>query len=92
MFADDFLEECTTPRDAPSDHALGPPDRRGEAVELVGGVKERLEQLERQRLGQAARCNVSWDDDETERGIVDAAEEGLTEAALLALEGFGTAI
>src|SRR5207302_993813 len=74
------------------DHAFRRLDRRGEAVELELGVDERLEQLERHLLRQAAlmQLELGTDDDDRAAGIIDAlAEQVLPEAALLALEHVG---
>src|ERR1700745_1961058 len=89
MLTDDLLEDVPSPGTLLLDHALGRLDRRGEAVELELGVDERLEQLERHLLRQAAlmQLELGTDDDDRAAGIVDAlAEQVLPEAALLALE------
>jgi hypothetical protein len=63
-----------------------------EALGVQAGIDERLEQLERHLLGQAAlvQLQLRTDHDDRTAGIVDAlAEQVLTEAALLALEHVG---
>ena len=67
-------------------------DRLGDALldELVDD--ERLEQLERHQLGQAALVQLELrtdDDDRTARVVHALAEQVLTEPALLALEHVG---
>ena len=74
------------------DHALGGLDRAGEAVELELRIDERLEQLERHLLGQAAlvQLELRADDDDRAARIIDPlAQEVLAEAALLALQHVG---
>src|SRR5687767_11019974 len=71
------------------DPLLGLLQRHAEALGVKARVDERLEQLERHLLGQAALVELelrTGDDDRT-AGIVDAlAEQVLAETALLALE------
>src|SRR5581483_8172616 len=67
-------------------------DRGGQRALLELGVDERLEQLERHLLRQAAlvQQQLGADDDDRAPGIVDAlAEQVLAEAALLALQHVG---
>jgi hypothetical protein len=71
------------------DHLLGLLDGRDQAALFELVVDERLEQLERHLLRQAAlvQLQLRSDDDDRTAGIVDAlAEQVLTEPALLALE------
>jgi SpoVK/Ycf46/Vps4 family AAA+-type ATPase len=74
------------------DHALGALDVL-RVVEVDQPLHdERLEQLERHLLGQAAlvQLELRADDDDRTAGVVDAlAEQVLAEAALLALEHVG---
>src|SRR5207237_1398735 len=72
------------------DHLLGGLDRTDQAFLLETVVDEWLEELESHLLRQAAlvELQLGADDDDRTAGVVDAlAEEVLTEAALLALEG-----
>ena len=89
MLADDLLEDVPDLRRLLLDHALGRLDGGGHAALLELGVDERLEQLERHLLRQAALMQLQFrpDDDDRAAGIVDAlAEQVLAEAALLALQ------
>ena len=92
MLADHLFEDVPDLRPLLLDHALGRLDRAGEAVELELRVDERLEQLERHLLRQAAlvQLELRTDDDDRAAGIIDAlAEQVLAEAALLALQHVG---
>ena len=74
------------------DELLGLLDRRREALGVEPRVDERLEQLQRHLLGQAAlvQLQLRADDDHRAARIVDAlAEQVLAEAALLALQHVG---
>jgi hypothetical protein len=71
------------------DHLLGLLDRRDQAALFELVVDERLEQLERHLLRQAAlvQLQLGTDDDHRTARVVNAlAEQVLTEAALLALQ------
>src|SRR6185503_15452847 len=71
------------------DHLLGLLDGRNEAALFELVVDERLEQLERHLLRQAAlvQLQLGTDDDHRTAGVVDAlAEQVLAEASLLALQ------
>ena len=89
VLADDLFEDVPHDRARALDHALG-----GLDVLRVRQVDqalhhERLEQLERHALGQAAlvQLELRADDDHRAAGVVDAlAEQVLAEPALLALE------
>src|SRR5262249_31472112 len=92
MFADDLLQHVPHFRTLQLDHLLRLLDRLDEAplFELV--VDERLEELERHLLRQAAlvELQLGSDDDDGTAGVVDAlAEQVLTEPALFALERVG---
>ena len=92
MLADDLLEDVPHLRTLLFHHPLGGFDGGGVAVFLQLGVDERLEQLERHLLRQAALVQLEFgaDDDDRAAGVVDAlAEQVLAEAALLALEHVG---
>jgi hypothetical protein len=74
------------------EHLLRRLDRVGVAELLEAADDERLEQLERDLLGQAAlvQLELGTDDDDRTRRVVDAlAEQVLAEAALLALDHVG---
>src|ERR1700722_8210298 len=74
------------------DQLLGALDGGDEAALFELVVDERLEQLERHLLGQAAlvQLELGADHDDRTARVVDAlAEEVLTEAPLLALEHVG---
>ena len=84
----------TSGRDA-LDDALGALDVVGEALLDELAHDERLEQLERHLLGQAAlvQLELRADHDDRAAGVVDAlAEQVLAEPALLALEHVGQAL
>ena len=92
MLADALLEHVPHLGTLLLDHLLGLLDGRDQLplFELV--VDERLEQLERHLLRQAAlvQLQLGSDDDDRAAGVVDAlAEQVLAEAALLALERVG---
>ena len=92
VLADHLFEDVPNLRPLLLDHALGGLDRGRHAVELELRVDERLEQLERHLLRQAAlvQLQLRADDDDRAAGIVDAlAEQVLAEAALLALQHVG---
>src|SRR5579883_373630 len=89
MFADDLLEDVPNLRTLFLYHALRRLDGRRHAVELELVIDERLEQLERHLLRQAAlvQLELGTDDDHRTTRIVDAlAEQVLTEPALFALQ------
>ena len=74
------------------DHALGLLDGARQALGVQPRVDERLEQLERHLLRQAAlvQLQLGTDDDDRTARVVDAlAEQVLAEAALLALQHVG---
>ncbi len=74
------------------DHLLGLLDGGAVAGLFETVIDERLEELERHLLGKTALVQLQFrtDDDDRTAGVVDAlAEQVLTEAALLALEGVG---
>jgi hypothetical protein len=87
--ADDLLEHVPHLRAGALDHPLGALDVL-RVVEVDQPLHdERLEQLERHLLGQAAlvQLQLRADDDDRTAGVVDAlAEQVLAEPALLALE------
>src|SRR5688500_18031591 len=92
VLANDLLEDLVHLGALALHDLLGALHRLGDALldELVND--ERLEQLERHRLGQAAlvQLELGADDDDRTAGVVDAlAEQVLTKAALLALEHVG---
>ncbi len=77
---------------APLEHPLGALDRVGVVEVLEPANHERLKQLERDLLGQAAlmQLQLGADDDHASRRVVDAfAEQVLAEPALLALDHVG---
>ncbi len=92
VLADHLFEDIPDLRPLLLEHALGRLDRRREAVEFELGVDERLEQLERHLLRQAAlvQLQLRANDDHRAAGVIDAlAEQVLPEASLLALEHVG---
>ena len=92
VLADDFLQEVPHLGPLLLDHLLGGLDRRDQAFLLELVVDERLEQLERHLLRQAAlvQLQLRADHDHGAARVVDAlAEQVLAEAALLALERVG---
>jgi hypothetical protein len=92
VLGDDLLEHVPHDRAGALDHALGALDVL-RVVEVDQPLHdERLEQLERHLLGQAAlvQLELRADDDDRAAGVVDAlAEQVLAEPALLALEHVG---
>ena len=89
---DDLLEDVPDLLVAALEHLLGGLDRVGEAELLEAADDERLEELQRDLLGQAAlvQLQLGTDDDDRARRVVDAlAEQVLAEAALLALDHVG---
>src|SRR5579862_4297332 len=92
MLADHLFEDVPDLRLLLLDQLLGLLDRLAEALRLEPRVDERLEQLERHLLGQAAlvQLELRTDHDHRTARIVDAlAEQVLAEAALLALQHVG---
>ena len=92
MLLDDVFEDVPHLRATTLDHALGGLDvlRQLEVDETLHD--ERLEQLERHQLRQAALVQTqrrAGHDDRTARVVDALAEQVLTEAALLALEHVG---
>src|SRR3954464_1797753 len=92
MIADDLFEDLVHLGRLLLYDLLGALHRLGDSLldELVND--ERLEQLQRHRLGQTALgpLELRRDDDDRATRVVDAlAEQVLTEAALLALEHVG---
>ena len=92
VLGDDLFEHVPHDRAGALDHALGALDVL-RVVEVDQALHdERLEQLERHLLGQAAlvQLELRADDDDRTAGVVDAlAEQVLAEPALLALEHVG---
>src|SRR5208282_4957972 len=92
MLTDHLLEDVPYLGALLLDHPLRGLDGRGMPVKLELRVDERLEELERHLLRQAAlmELELGADHDHRAAGIVDAlAEQVLPEAALLALEHVG---
>ena len=92
VLADDFLEDVPDLGFFALDQLLRGLDRRGEATALQLGEDERLEQLQRHLLRQAALVQAQRraDHDDRTAGVVDAlAEQVLAEATLLALDHVG---
>ena len=92
VLLDDLLEHVPHLRAAALDHALGRLDVLGQLGVDQPLHDERLEQLERHQLGQAALVQLERraDHDDRTAGVVDAlAEQVLAEPALLALEHVG---
>ena len=92
VLLDDLLEHVPHLRAAPLDHALGRLDVLGQLGVDEPLHDERLEQLERHELRQAALVQLEGraDDDDRTARVVDAlAEQVLAEPALLALEHVG---
>ncbi len=92
VVANDLLEGVPHRLLLALDHLLGRLDRADQLLLLERVVDERLEQLERHLLGQPALVDLELgaDDDDRAAGVVDPlAEQVLTEAPLLALEGVG---
>ena len=89
MLADHLLEDVPHLRPFLLDQALGRLQRRRHGIELELRIDERLEELERHLLRQAAlmQLELRADDDHRPARIIDAlAEQVLPEAALLALQ------
>ena len=94
MLADHLFEHVPHFGDLLLDHLLGLLDGGDQAALFELVVDERLEQLERHLLRQAAlvQLQLGTDDDHRTAGVVDAlAEQVLAEPALLALERVATA-
>ncbi len=92
MLADHLVEDVPNLRLLLLHELLGLLHRGGEALGVEARVDERLEQLERHLLRQAAlmQLELGTDDDHRTAGIVDAlAEQVLAEPALLALQHVG---
>ena len=92
MLANHFFEDVPDDRFLLLDHLLGLLDRGAVPGGFEPVVDERLEQLERHLLRQAALVELQFraDDDDRAAGVVHAlAEQVLAEAALLALERVG---
>ena len=92
MLADHLFEDVPDFRALALDQALGGLDGRGFAAQLQLLEDERLEQLERHLLRQAALVQAQRRTDHDDRAarVVDAlAEQVLAEAALLALDHVG---
>ncbi len=92
VVADHLLEDVPHLLAAPLEHLLGRLDRVGVAQLLEPADDERLEQLQRDLLGQPAlvQLQVRADDDHRPRRVVDAlAQQVLAEPALLALDHVG---
>ena len=92
MLADHLVEDVPDLRLLLLDQLLGLLHRGGEALGVEPRIDERLEQLERHLLRQAAlvQLELRTDHDHRAARIVDAlAEQVLAEAALLALEHVG---
>src|SRR3546814_11332963 len=89
MLADHLFEDVPDLRPLLLDHLLRHLDGGGEAAQLKLGIDERLEQLERHLLRQAALVQLEFrtdDDDRTARIVDEPAERVLAETALLALQ------
>ncbi len=92
MFADHFFKDIPDFRTFLFHHPLRGLDGGGVTVFFQLGVDERLEQLQRHLLGQAALVQLQFrtDHDDRTAGVVNAlAQQVLTETALLALEHVG---
>src|SRR3954468_24659637 len=92
MLADHLVEDIPNFRLLFLDQLLGLLHRGGETFGVEARIDERLEQLERHLLRQAALMQLEFGTDHDHRaaGIVDAlAEQVLTEPALLAFEHIG---
>ncbi len=89
MLADHLVEDVPDFLALLLDPLLGLLERHAEALGVEPGVDERLEQLERHLLGQAALVQLQLrpgDDHRAARIVDPLAEQVLPEAALLALE------
>ncbi len=92
MLLDDLLEDVPDDRRAALDFLLRRLDRRRDAHGFEAREDERLEQLERHQLGQAALVQLQGraDDDDRAARVVDAlAQQVLAEAPALALDHVG---
>ncbi len=92
MLLDDLLEDVPDDRRSGLDFLLRRLDRRRDSHRLEAREDERLEELERHQLGQAALVELERraDDDDRAARVVDAlAEQVLAEAAALALDHVG---
>src|SRR5207247_10717903 len=92
MLADHLFEDVPHLGPLELDHLLGLLDRGDEPALFELVVDERLEELERHLLGQPALVQLqlgTHDDHRTARVVHALAEQVLTEAPLLALEGIG---
>ena len=92
MFANDFFENIPDFGALAFDQLLGGLDGGRQAAQLQLAEDERLEQLQRHALGQAALVQAQGraHHDHGTTGVVDTlAEQVLTEAALLALDHVG---
>ena len=92
MLADHLVEDVPNLRLLLLDQLLGLLHRGGQTLGVEPRIDERLEQLERHLLRQAAlvQLELGTDHDHRAAGIVDAlAEQVLAEPALLALEHVG---
>ncbi len=92
MLADDLFEEIPNLRPLALDQLLRHLDGVGDALGVEPGIDERLEQLQRHLLRQAALMQLQLRSDHDDRAarIIDAlAEEVLPKPALLALEHVG---
>ena len=92
VFANDLVEHIPDFRTFFLDQFLGLFDGAGQALRIKSCIDERLEQLERHLLRQAAlvQLEIRTNHDHGTAGIVDAlAEQVLAETTLLALEHVG---
>ena len=92
VLADHLFEDVPHHRFLRLDHLLGRLDRGGQAHQFELVEDERLEELERHQLRQAALVQLQLrpDHDDRAAGVVDAlAEQVLAEAAALALDHVG---
>ena len=92
VILDDLFEDVPDDGLLHLDHLFGLLDGGAVAGLFETVIDEGLEELERHLLGQAAlvQLQLGADHDDRTAGVVDAlAEQVLTEAALLALEGIG---
>ena len=92
MFADALFQDVPHHRFLALDHLLGRLDGGGQALALQQREHERLEQLQRHLLGQAALVQLQRraDHDDRTARVVDAlAQQVLAEATLLALDHVG---
>ena len=92
VLADHVFQDIPDDQVFALDHFLGGLDGCGDLPLFQLGVDERLEQLQRHLLGQAAlvQLELGADHDDRTAGVVDAlAEQVLAETALLALDHVG---